>query len=169
MKKLLALFVVILGFTAVSFGQLTNSATATASGIIEAPLTIENKGNMDFGKIYAASTNRDLILSPSNARSGTAGFNATSTAAAAQFDVIGTVTTAYNITLPSAAVSTITMPSGATAMTVDTWTCNTVVTAGNTGSTGTQRITVGATLHLGVAQTPGLYTTAPFTVTVNYN
>jgi hypothetical protein len=37
-------------------------------------------------------------------------------------------------------------------------------------SSGTQNISVGATLTVGAAQTPGSYTTSsPFTVTVDYN
>ncbi len=169
MKKLIVFAIAILGFTTVSLGQLNNTATATASGTIVSPLTIENKGDMAFGKVYANTSAVDLILSTSGSRSGTAGYDAASTAAQAKFDVIGTVSTAYTITLPIGAVSTTTMPGGATAMTVDTWTSNPAVAAGNTGATSTQRINIGATLHLNANQTPGAYVTAPFIVTVNYN
>jgi hypothetical protein len=58
--------------------------------------------------------------------------------------------------------------SGANNMTVDTFTSS-PETPG-TLSSGTQTLTVGATLHLVVSQAAGAYTSAtPFEVTVNYN
>jgi len=36
-------------------------------------------------------------------------------------------------------------------------------------SSGTQNLTVGATLNVAAAQTPGVYTSGNFNVTVNYN
>ena len=170
MKKLLLSAIVILGFTAVSFGQtLTNSATATATTTIENPLTIAKAQDMAFGKVYASNTEtRDLILSTAGVRSGTAGFDAGSTTNAASFTVSGTKSTAYTITLPAGSVSTTTFPNGASAMLIDTWTSDPATTAGALDGNGSQTIKIGATLHLGAAQTAGDYT-ASFTVMVNYN
>jgi hypothetical protein len=53
-------------------------------------------------------------------------------------------------------------------MTIDTWVSN--LGASNTiDSDGTKTLLVGATLHVGIAQAPGLYTSASFDVTVGYN
>ena len=84
---------------------------------------------------------------------------------AASFTVAGQASYTYAITLPTSC----TITDGASHnMTVATFTSNPSSTG--TLSSGTQNISVGATLTVAAAQTPGTYTTStPFTVSVNYN
>lgn len=170
--KLFALAIVILGFSATSFGQL--SATATASAAIVSSLDITKKVDMNFGSI-AGTAAGTVTLPVTGARTPSAGLTLPGTTfAPASFEVTGAKGTTYNISIPTAAISTTTNPAGATAMTIDTWVSSPVTTSGTgTGvidlTTGKQTITVGATLHVGANQTPGQYVTNGFDVTVNYN
>jgi hypothetical protein len=88
---------------------------------------------------------------------------------AATFTVTGNPLSTYAITLP---VGVTTISNGVQTMTVDTWLSNPTPT-GALNAGGTQTLTVGATLHVGLAQAVGLYTSTlgsgDFTVTVNYN
>ena len=117
--KLFALAIVILGFSATSFGQL--SATATASAAIVSSLNITNKVNMNFGSI--AGTDAGTVTLPvTGVRTPSAGLTLPGTTfAPASFEVTGAKGTTYNISIPTAAISTTTNPAGATAMTIDTW------------------------------------------------
>ena len=55
MKKLIVFAIAIFGFTAVSFGQPGNTATATVGASIITPITISATA-MNFGTILAANT-----------------------------------------------------------------------------------------------------------------
>lgn len=170
--KIIALAVVILGFSANSFGQLTNSATATATGSIVAALTIEKTGtDMNFGSIIPGASGGSVILIPAGTSTVTGTVvKAAGTITAAVFSVVGTPNSVFTISLPASGYE-ITRGGGTEKMTVNTFTSNPTPT-GNTGVTGTVGLTVGATLIVGVstANPAGVYTgTAPFTVTVNYN
>jgi hypothetical protein len=167
MKKLLALAVVILGFTAVSFAQV--SATATASGTIVSPIAIANAGNLNFGNVAVSATAGTVILAPAGTRTITGGVTLPAvpgTVTAAHFAVTGSQNYTYAITLPSTPT---TVTSGANTMTVNAFT-STPTTTGTLDGSGAQTVDVGATLNVGAAQASGTYLSAtPFTVTVNYN
>lgn len=167
MKKLLALAVVILGFTAVSFGQV--SATATASGTIVSPIAIANNGDLNFGNVAVSATAGKVILAPAGTRTVTGGVTLPAvpgTVTAAHFKVTGSQNYTYAITLPSTPT---TVTSGSNTMTVDAFT-STPTTTGTLDGSGTQTVDIGATLNVGSAQNAGTYLSAtPFTVTVNYN
>ena len=167
MKNLLALAIIVLGFAATSYAQVTATASTTAT--IITPIAIEKDVDMNFGNIAVSPTlGGTVVLPTSGARTKTGGVTlpvVTGTVSAASFTVTGEGNSTYSITLPSSAI-TLTGPSGT--MTVE----NFVSTPSNTGtlSSGTQEVKVGATLNVGAAQPAGTYTNeSGLFVTVNYN
>ena len=167
MKNLLVLAIIVLGFAATSFAQVTATASTTAT--IITPIAIEKDVDMNFGNIAVSPTlGGTVVLPTSGARTKTGGVTlpvVTGTVSAASFTVTGEGNSTYSITLPSSAI-TLTAPGGT--MTVD----NFVSTPSNTGtlSSGTQEVKVGATLNVSAAQAAGTYTNAAgLFVTVNYN
>ena len=85
---------------------------------------------------------------------------------AASFTVSGQGNYTYSITLPS--VATDIDDNASHTMQVDNFTSNPATTG--TLSSGTQTLTVGATLNVGAGQATGTYTSdVPFSVIVNYN
>jgi hypothetical protein len=127
---------------------------------------------MNFGNIAVqAGTGGTVILAPAGTRTtgGAGGVTlpaTTGTVTAAAFTVNGNGSYTYAITLPGSAV-TLTRASGSETMDATAFTS----TPSGTGtlSSGTQNITVGATLTVAAAQVPGVYTYGNFNVTVNYN
>ena len=166
MKKLLALFVVVLGFSAVSFAQATK--TATASATIIGPISLTKVTDMNFGNIAVGTAAGTVVLAPAGGRTATTVTlpAVTGTVTAATFVVTGEGTSTYAITLPASNVIRI-GAAGAT-MTVNNFTSTPSGTGALTG--GTQNIAVGATLNVAASQATGTYVSiAPFDVTVNYN
>jgi hypothetical protein len=124
---------------------------------------------MNFGNVAVSTAPGTVVLTPAGTRTFTGGITlpaVTGTVTAASFTVTGEGSYTYAITLPATA-TTIDDDASHT-MTVDTWTSNPSGTG--TLSSGTQTLTVGATLNVGGSQVAGTYTSdTPFTVTVNYN
>ncbi|MCP5063819.1 MAG: DUF4402 domain-containing protein [Ignavibacteriae bacterium] len=151
-----------------TFAQETASATATAT--IVAPIGIANSVDMNFGNVAVSTSLGTVVLAPAGTRTVTGGVTlpaVTGTIAAAEFDVTGEGAYTYSITLPSGDY-TITRVAGAETMAVNTFT-STPTTTG-TLSGGAQTLTVGATLNVAGSQVAGVYTNATgFDVTVNYN
>jgi hypothetical protein len=165
--KFFALAVIMIAFSATTFGQ----ATATATATIVSPITIVLVTDMNFGNVVTSAATGTVVLDPAGARSTTGGASILvaqpGTVTAATFTVGGTAGFTYSITLP-ASVSIDDAGAGVP-MTVDSFTSNPTPT-GLIGGGGTQALGVGATLNVGASQVGGVYTTAaPFTVTVNYN
>jgi len=128
-------------------------------------------GDMNFGNAAVSTSSGGFVtLSPSGSRAvGGGGVTLPAnpgTVSAAGFTVSGMPSFTYTITLPPTAV--ITGPGAAT-MTVNSFT-STPSTIGTLSPSGTQSISVGATLHVAPGQPSGLYTNAnALPVTVNYN
>ena len=169
MKKILAISIVMLAFTAGTFAQpFTANATATAT--IVTPLSISHVTGTDtelsFGNIIADADGGTVAISPAGGQTLT-GLTAPSipgTISAATFTVAGMDGASYAITLPGSH----TISSGSNNMTVNGFTSNPSGTGTLTG--GTQVLRVGATLNVTGGQAAGTYTNAGgFTVTVNYN
>jgi hypothetical protein len=162
-SKFFALAVVMIAITANTFAQV--SAPTTASATIVAPIAIIKNTDMNFGNVYVSATVAGtVVLAPAGTRSVTGGAGlpgVAGTVSAATFVVTGTAGATYAITLPASVTLT-----GPTTMTVDVFTSN-PVTGLLTG--GTQNLQVGATLNVAAAQATGVYTSANFNVTVNYN
>jgi hypothetical protein len=167
MKKLIVFAIAIFGFTAVSFGQVTGTATAT--GTIVTPIAIANAGNMNFGNVAVNTTDGTVVLAPAGTRTLTGGITlpiVAGTVTAAKFNITGTANFTYAITLPSTAT---TVTSGGNNMTVTDFT-STPTSTGTLSGAGAQQILVGATLNVAGSQPAGTYVSGtPFEVIVNYN
>lgn len=129
--------------------------------------TLSNTGALSFGS-FTAGAGGSVTVSPAGARSKSGSVilvNQGGSAAAAQFTVSGTSNALYDITLP--ADGTVFLSDGAAgSMAVNGFTSSPSVSGMLSGG-GTQTLTVGATLSVGNAQTPGSYS-GSFNVTVNY-
>ncbi|MDB5152910.1 MAG: hypothetical protein JWR54_1661 [Mucilaginibacter sp.] len=170
LTKLIALGIVMMGFSASSFAQTdVKTATASASATIIAPISITKVNDLNFGNVIATSTGGTVVLSPASARteSGVQLPTVAGTVSAASFTVTGQDGYAYTVTLPADGYAIKT--GGGTAaetMTLSAFTSNSTGTL--TG--GSQTLSVGATLNVVANQTAGVYTNATgFDVSVNYN
>jgi hypothetical protein len=173
MKNFTKFLVAASGLVIASFGanaQQTSTATATASATIITPISITKTQDLNFGNVaVSASAGGTVVMAPAGTRSTTGSVSlpaTTGSPAAAQFTVSGQGNYTYSITLPS--TSTEIDDNASHTMQVDNFTSNPATTG--TLSSGTQTLTVGATLNVGAAQATGTYTSdVPFQVTVNYN
>ena len=169
MKKLLALSVFLIAFTAAAFSQVSAQATATAT--IVTSITIATEENLSFGNITPSISGGTVTVPPTGTPSYSGVTDSPSpveTAAInpAIFTVSGTPGAAYNILLPG--TITLTGPNGS--MTVSNFTSSPDADTGGTLSDdGTEELRVGARLNVGANQEPGTYTSGSFDVTVNYN
>ena len=168
--KSIAIAAVVIVSSNSSFAQAL--ATASASATIITPITIVKTVDMNFGNVAVSATIAGTaVLAPAGTRTtGGAGgvtLPATNgTVSAASFTVSGQANYTYAITLPTTA----TISDGSSHnMTVNAFTSSPSAT-GLLSSGGSQVLTVGATLNVTAAQTPGVYTNATgVPVTVNYN
>ena len=151
-----------------SNAQATASASATAT--IITPISITKVNDMNFGNVAVqASTGGTVVLATNGSRTRTSGVTlpaVTGTVSAASFTVSGDGSRTYDITLPNSTTLTHSSGAGTGTMTVNTFTSNPSATG--TLSSGSQSVSVGATLNVAAAQAPGVYT-GSFDVTVNYN
>jgi hypothetical protein len=161
---------IVLGFSNSSFAQST--ATASASATIITPISITKTIDLNFGNIaVSATTGGTVILDAAGTRTtgGAGGVTlpaTTGTVAAASFDVAGAASFTYAITLPSSPVA---ITSGSNSMDVTSFVSSPSLT-GTLSTSGTQTLTVGASLAVAAGQAPGNYTNATgIPVTVNYN
>lgn len=170
MKKL-----TILATGALAFGLLTSgsafAATANATATITSAIAIGNGSDLKFGLIIPAAGVTTAIISPTESgytsRTGTATFlTGAGGAGPSTFEVTGSDSLTYSITLPADSVVTLTGPGAA--MAVDTFNSSPTVAAGGTLTAGAQTLTVGATLSVGASQVTGNYS-GTYTVTVAYN
>jgi hypothetical protein len=166
-NKILASAFALIGFAATTSAQSTTQATATATVIT--PITITKNSDMSFGNLSVqAATAGTVVLTPAGGRSRTLGVTlpaTTGTVSAATFTVNGTAAYTYAITLPGTV--TLTRATGTETMTADNFTSTPSATGTLTG--GTESVAVGATLNVAAGQLAGVYTSANFDVTVNYN
>ncbi len=167
MKKTLVSAVVMLAFATVTNAQSTATATATATVIT--PISIAKTADMSFGNLAVqASTGGTVVLAPAGTRTSTSGVTlpvAAGTVTAAAFTITGSGSSTYAITLPSSV--TLTRASGSETMAASSFTSNPSATG--TLSSGTQNVSVGATLTVAAGQVAGTYNSGNFDVTVNYN
>jgi hypothetical protein len=180
MKKSLFFIVVFFAIALSTFAQ-SNSLSATAKAVIQAPLIIVDDplvtagtNALNFGIVNNGSALGTVVLTTQNVSSATGGVTLTSVAgtSVASFEIAGSAGKGYAITLPSSA--SITGPSGSTPMTVDNFTSRQVLAGADAstgtldGTTGKAKFTVGGTLHVAANQTEGSYN-GLFSVAVNYN
>lgn len=179
MKKNLILAAIALtstvGFAA---GNSATDSTAVAKAKIRKAITMAKSADLDFGGIVitGVGTSDTAII---NANTGaetttvaggviTGQFNLP---AAAKFNVGGTKSATYAVTLPGAAVTLTGSNGGTLSATAFTFYSTTAASGTNAAlnASGTDILGVGATLTILAATIDGDYTSAGFTVTVAYN
>jgi hypothetical protein len=169
--KFFLLAVVMLSFTAATFAQVSSTATATATIVV--PISISAAtANMSFGNIIQTVPANPATVTIDPATGLASYTNATTSAAPAAtaaitratFTVTGTPGAAYSILLPAGSV-TLSGP-GTNTMLADNFSSSPATPGTLTG--GTSTLYVGARLNLIANQAGGTYTSANFTVTVNY-
>jgi hypothetical protein len=166
-KLLLAL----LATAALAAGTGTAHAqSTTGSGNIDAeiltPLTINESTRMNFGRVVSSASGGTVtILAASDTANVTGGVVALGTnpsIARGVFAITGTGNQPYTVTLPASPVN---VTSGASTMSVGTFTIQGGTS--RTLSSGTDTLRLGATLTLGPNQAAGVYT-GIYSVTVSY-
>ena len=145
------------------------STTATAAAVVATPIGIAKTVDMDFGGVAEDGSGGTVILATDGSRTTTLGASVLSASpgAAASFNVTGEGANTYSIVITG---DPVTLNSGGDTMTATSFVTLPALPTG-TLTAGAQTLLVGATLAVGTgaAQTPGTYTNAGFTVTVNYN
>ena len=143
---------------------LAADVTGTATANVLAPLAISQTTQMNFGDVAGDATSATtVVLTTAGATSSVDGAYALNgSGAAGAFNVTGSGTLAYDITLP---VGAVTLTSGGDTVTVDNFIDSKGGSSSLTG--GADSFTVGATLNLGAAQAAGTYN-GNYTVTVEY-
>ncbi len=165
-----------------SFSQVTAIGHITCEVVRLEPLSIQNISNMEFGNIkneYNVITIDPVFISgiPQSAKSiSRSEISATITEIEISnqnrlpsvFKIEGKSDCTYGISLPSCI--SIKRIDGLETMLVDGFT-SCPSKEGVLNSNGNSAISVGATLHVGIAQTPGLYKSSQggFDIVVNYN
>lgn len=165
-KLLLTAGAVALSASFFSITVTAATATGDASANVLTPLSItaDAANAMDFGAVAGDATNpTTVVLTTGGATSSADGASTAGTPSAGTFDVTGSGTLIYDITLPNDGVVTLTGPGAA--MSVDTFTDS--VAGSSSLAAGTGTFDVGATLTINAGQTAGPYT-GTYDVTVNY-
>lgn len=148
------------------------AADADASATVIVPLTIAKVTDLAFGK-FASGTGGTVTMDTAGVRGNSGGvlLAAGGSEGAATFTVTGEPDSGYAITLP--ATTTLNGPGGATMVLTlgsDTNAGGTITgnaTAGTLNAGGTQTLSVGGSLAVAAAQTPGAYL-GTFAATVAY-
>ena len=157
----------LLAASSLSAAQNTATTTANAKANIISPISLTQVAGADlnFGDVVPGAAAGTVVVTPGAARTSTGGvaLGSGGLVAAAAFTVGGGNNATYAITLPVSAAITF----GANTMTVNTFTSS-PSTTGVLSNTGSQALTVGGTLNVGINQVVGAYT-GTFSVTVTYN
>jgi hypothetical protein len=142
-------------------------AVLAVSASTAAEISIQNTQGLSFGS-FVAGSGGTVTVSPSDTRSAGGGvmLMSLSAGAAARFTVSGDALATYTIQLPGNNFVKLTGPGAE--MAVNDFTSSPSGAGGDLGLTGSQTLTVGATLSVGSGQASGSYS-GTFTVTVNYN
>jgi hypothetical protein len=173
--KILAIFVVMMGFAVNSYGQ--SSASASTTAILITPLSITKTHDLDFSTLSSSATAGTAVIDASTGNlSVTGGVTQTgaTTEQVATFTITGepsdVITVANDVT-------TITLENGSSdQLTVNTFrysmdggTEQNFNGTATIASGGTSTLTVGATLNIPANTPAGTYnSTSDFTITINY-
>lgn len=130
-----------------------------------ASIALTRNGDLSFGQIVTGVSSGTVVITPSGSRSATGGAMLGNGAAAsvASFTVSGEPLATFAVTLPSS----ITISNGSQTMTIDAFT-STPSGTGTLDASGSETLTLGATLQLGASQASGAYA-GSFSVRVDYN
>lgn len=174
MKKLLLLAIVVLGISAVSFGQ--SSITASTTATLVTPISITKGEDMNFGTVAASNTAGTVELGYNNNVTGKNGASVIISTAAktAIFNVTGAAGENISVSVPSSPItlSGTGLTAGVTVGTFEAECGATPKLSGNIGdaAAGTLEVKVKAVLSLPANAVAGVYSnTSGLSVTVNYN
>lgn len=155
---------------AATFGLTTDlhadSATAPVTARIVSAVNMITLSGLEFGEISASSSPGTIILEPGGARSSTQGatLNSAVPGGPASFEIIGTPSSTYIITLPVAVTLS---SSNGQSMQVNRFTSLPSQT-GQLDAGGRQTVFVGGTLNVNANQLYGSYS-GVMSITVEYN
>jgi len=167
MKKILLFSAMLIAFTSGIFAQSTDTEQTTATATIVGPLALTKVSDMDFGTIAVTGTAGTVVLGTDNSRTAVGpALVPPAAGVAASFTVAGEASRTFTITLP--ADGTVSLISGANTMAADAFVHNAGGAPALDGA-GAAAFTVGATLSVAANQAAGIYTSANFPVTINYN
>ncbi len=122
---------------------------------------------MDFGTIAVTGTAGTVVLGTDNSRTAVGpALVPPAAGVAASFTISGEASRTFSITLPANGV--VTLVNGANTMAVNAFQ-HSLGANPTLDGTGASAFTVGATLSVGAAQAAGVYNSANFPVTINYN
>jgi len=165
MKNINALIqILLLCFSSMSFAQAT--ATFNASVTIIQPIGITTTSDLKFANIDAKNGG-EVTLSPNSTRttSGEVELSDGGAVSAASFEITGQSGYTYAVTLPE---DNYVLSNGSETIQIKNFTTD--FNSDNVLASGSQKINVGATLHVNPNQTPGNYVSqGGLNVTVNYN
>jgi Domain of unknown function (DUF4402) len=167
MKKFLLFSIILVALSAGAFAQSTDTEQTTATATIVGPLALTKVSDMDFGTIAVTGSAGTVVLGTDNSRTAVGpALVPPAAGVAASFTVSGEASRTFSITLP--ANGTVTLINGANTMAVNGF-LHSMGANPTLDGTGAAAFTVGATLSVGAAQAAGVYNSANFPVTVNYN
>jgi hypothetical protein len=171
MKKIKSLFMIIIMNAVITGAVAQETATASSSATIVAPIGIAQSVDMNFGNVATNSTGGTVVLTTGGSTSITGGLTLpanTGTITAAAFEVTGEANYTYTIELTIGAIILQDDAGTQNQMTVDNFVSNPDATGALTS--GVQTINMGATLNVADGQAAGVYrNSGGLTVTVNYN
>jgi ABC-type oligopeptide transport system substrate-binding subunit len=171
MKKIKSLFMIIIMNAVITGAVAQETATASSSATIVAPIGIAQSVDMNFGNVATNSTGGTVVLTTGGSTSITGGLTLpanTGTITAAAFEVTGEANYTYTIELTMGAIILQDDAGTQNQMTVDNFVSNPDATGALTS--GVQTINMGATLNVADGQAAGVYrNSGGLTVTVNYN
>ena len=159
-----------------AMAQATNSASATATAVVVAPITVSKTADMVIGNLVAG--NGTVTVSTTGVRTKTGGIpfsTSGDTPVAAQFTVTGTANNSFSLDYTGSSNS---LSSGPNNLPVDWITEVASAASGKTVATsdattgaliaGVATIWAGAALSVGASQPAGTYT-GTLAITVAYN
>jgi len=173
--KLFAAILLMAGFSTAAMAQTSATVAATPAGVkLIVPMTLSETASLHFGTINVLVGAGGTCVLPSNStiRSFTGGVAAAATAPIATnaaYNVTGTASATYALTLPAS----FTVTDGTHVMTVNAMKARfnaagaDAVTSALSGA-GTDSFTLGGTITVTAAQVAGTYA-GTFPVTVDYN
>jgi hypothetical protein len=148
----------------------TASMNGDATADIITPISVTQTTAMSFGGVVSGAAIGTVILATDGTRTKTGADTFLGPSAAAHaglFAVAGEPAATYTLTLPAGA-ATLTHTNLTDTMTVDTFVSTLAGAPGTLSGGGGQNVSIGATLHVGVAQVAGHYA-GTFPITVTYN
>ncbi|MDH5545293.1 MAG: DUF4402 domain-containing protein [Gammaproteobacteria bacterium] len=148
-----------------SSSVMAATATSNATANIVTPIAITNTAALDFGSFSHGGAAGTVVVDTAGVRTFTGAITLMGvTSAAAAFDVAGTPSSLFSITLPASTI----LSNGVDNITIDTFLSNPAVAVGGAlDATGAAVVNVGATLNIVGTESTGAYT-GSFDVTVDY-